>query len=163
MALVSQSDRGNPTCYTVVVPFPLILLARRSDWAGRWERKMRRQRLWPYFPFYRLLHRKRYWKPFMPHLWFPLFHPLTWLGQLLGEGALDTGKHMMSVSCLYVGLSLKYKSVVCQGQYLVQTLIHNVVFFSYGYFLRAAWKGLKKTPQKSHTHTHTHTHTKKKL
>lgn len=154
MALVSQSDRGNPTCYTVVVPFPLILLARRSDWAGRWERKMRRQRLWPYFPFYRLLHRKRYWKPFMPHLWFPLFHPLTWFGQLLGEGALDTGKHMMSVSCLYVGLSLKYKSVVCQGQYLVQTLIHNVVFFSYGYFLRAAWKGLKKTPQKSHTHTH---------
>lgn len=147
MALVSQSDRGNPTCYTVVVPFPLILLARRSDWAGRWERKMRRQRLWPYFPFYRLLHRKRYWKPFMLHLWFPLFHPLTWLGQLLGEGALDTGKHMMSVSCLYVGLSLKYKSDVRQGQYPVQTLIHNAVFFSWCYFLRAVdveWKGWKK-------------------
>lgn len=31
--------------------FPLILLASRSDWAGLWERKMRRQRLWPYFPF----------------------------------------------------------------------------------------------------------------
>lgn len=32
MTLVSQSDRGNPTCFTVVAPFPLILLTPRFDW-----------------------------------------------------------------------------------------------------------------------------------
>lgn len=33
------------------------------------------------FSFYRLLHRKRYWKAFMPHLQVPLFHPLICLKQ----------------------------------------------------------------------------------
>lgn len=66
------------------------------------------------FSFYKLLHHKRYWKPFMVHLWFPLFHPLICLEQLLRERTPDTDKHMMNASCLYVGLSLKYKSVVCQ-------------------------------------------------
>lgn len=50
------------------------------------------------FSFYRLLHRKRYWKAFMVRLWFPLFHPLICLEQLLWEGTLDTDKHMMNVS-----------------------------------------------------------------
>lgn len=69
------------------------------------------------FSFYRLLHRKRYWKPFMLHLRFPLFHPLICLRQLLWERTLDTDKYMMNISCLYVCLSLKYKSVMCPDQY----------------------------------------------
>lgn len=37
------------------------------------------------FSFYKLLHRQRYWKPFMLHLRVPLFHPLICLKQLLRE------------------------------------------------------------------------------
>lgn len=37
------------------------------------------------FSFYKLLHRERYWKPFMLHLRVPLFHPLICLKQLLRE------------------------------------------------------------------------------
>lgn len=57
------------------------------------------------FSFYGLPHRKRYWKPFMVHLRFPLFHPLICLEQLLREKTLDTDKHMTNISCLHVGLS----------------------------------------------------------
>lgn len=69
-----------------------------------------------FFPplFCRLLHRKRYWKPFMVQ--FLLFHLLICLEQLCRERTLDTDKHVLNVGCLYAGLPLKYKSGVLLEQ-----------------------------------------------
>lgn len=69
------------------------------------------------FSFYKLLQRKRYWKPFMLHLRVPLFHPLICLKQLLREREGEKWTRlMMNVSCLHVRLSLTCKAVVCKGQ-----------------------------------------------
>lgn len=93
------------------LPSYLISVLPLIGWDG-WEKKIRRQRLCRIFfsPFCRLLHRKRYWKPFMVQ--FLLFHLLICLEQLRRERTLDTDKHMLNVSCLYVALQLKYKAGV---------------------------------------------------
>lgn len=69
-----------------------------------------------FFPplFCRLLHRKRYWKPFMVQ--FLLFHLLICLEQLCRERTPDTDKHVLNAGCLYAGLPLKYKSGVLLEQ-----------------------------------------------
>lgn len=94
----------------------LISVLPLIGWDGR-EKKIRRQCLCRFFfppLFCRLLHRKRYWKPFMVQ--FLLFHLLICLEQLCRERTLDTDKHVLNAGCLYAGLPLKYKSGVLLEQ-----------------------------------------------
>lgn len=87
------------------------------------------------FSFYRLLHRKRYWKPFMVHLRLPLFHPLICLRQLLREGTLDTNTRwtwaaFMSVCHLDVNQGCTRYTILCTNNiyHIYTTLIHNQWF-----------------------------------